>query len=147
MRQRIKDTRTGRKKEKMKSKKLSALDFERIAAIKELKKLLPKNKRVYARVLRVSNSGMLRVVHFATIKNNKLYNLDGYINKITRDPFCEVVGGYGLRISGCGLDVIFNALYNVNCWACRYGLIKKSKKNDAHDLRYKGVCDSNYWSM
>ena len=131
----------------MKSKKLSALDLERIAAIKELKKLLPKNKRVYARVVRVSNSGLSRVVHFATIKNNKLYNLDGYINKITRDPFCEVVGGWGLRISGCGLDVIFNALYNVNCWAIRYRIIKASKNKNLHDLRYNGIVDSNYWNM
>lgn len=126
----------------------SKKQLEQIQALKELKKIFnKKDMRVYARVLKVSPSGMSRVIHFATIKNNQLYNLDGLINKITGSPFVEVVGGWGLRVGGCGLDVIFNTLYNVNCWAIRYKIIKVSKNKDNHDLRYNGLVNSNYWSM
>ena len=116
-------------------------------AINEIKKYLPKNKRVYARVVYVSNSGMSRVIHFVSIKNNRLYNLDGLISKILGYKFAETRGGFGLRVGGCGMDMIFNTLYNVNCVAVNLGLIKTSKNKDNHFLRYEGVVNSNYWSF
>lgn len=126
----------------------SKKQLEQIQALKELKKIFnKKGMRVYARVLKVSNTGMSRVIHFATIKNNQLYNIDGYISKICSLSFVEVGSCWGLRVYGCGVDMIFNTLYNVNSWAIRYGIIKISKNKTQHDLRYNGLVDSNYWSM
>ena len=120
-------------------------DIAKIEALKQLKKIMSrcKDKRCYAIVLHVSASGMSRVIHFAAItKQGAFYNLDGMIHRITGYNFDNNYNG--LRIGGCGMDIIFNTLYNINSYARIYNIIKTSKKHNAHDIQYYGLINTNY---
>ena len=121
---------------------------EKLEALHQLKKIMQhtKDKRIYASVIHVSATGMSRVIKFYTItKNGSLYNLNGLINNITGYAWDK--NYYGLRVYGCGMDMIFNTLYNVNCIAAHYHVIKTSKKKTKHDLYYSGLVNSNYYSF
>ena len=119
-----------------------------LVALNQLKEIMQKtkNKRVYATVLHVSNTGMSRVIKFIAItKQGDVYNLNNLIHRITgykHDP-----NYYGLRVYGCGMDMIFHTLYNVNSIAYAYKVIKTSKNIDKHDIYYEGLVNSNYWSI
>lgn len=119
-----------------------------LEALNQLKKVMQKcdNKRVYATVLHVSATGMSRVIKFIAItKRGRVYNLNEMIHRITGYAWDH--NYYGLRVYGCGMDMIFNTLYNVNCIAINYRVIKTSKKRDNHYLRYEGLVNSNYYSI
>lgn len=124
-------------KQKKNQKKLEALN--------QLKKVMLKckDKKCFAIVKSVSSSGMSRVIHFVAItKNGGIYNLDGMIHNITGDNFDRNYNG--LRVYGCGMDMIFNTLYNVNSYARIYNVIKTSKKRSAHDIQYNGLINTSY---
>ena len=78
--------------------------------MKELKKLLKKAKYiVYTKVNHVSNSGMFRLISCYVMINNQPMNIDWHIEKLglyKRDKKRE-----GLRISGCGMDMGFDVVY------------------------------------
>lgn len=119
-----------------------------LQALKQLKKIMQKtkNKRVYATVLHVSNTGMSRVIKFIAItKKGDVYNLNGLIHDIT--GYRHDNNYYGLRVYGCGMDMIFHTLYNVNAIAYSYKVIKASKHKNRHDIYYKGLIDSSYWNI
>ena len=123
-------------------------NFKKLEALNQLKKIMQKckDKRIYAMVLHVSNSGMSRTITFKAIdKHGNLYNVNELIHRITGYAWSNSY--YGLRVYGCGMDMIFNTLYNVNCIAINYGIIKASKNKDNHFLRYEGLVNSNYWSL
>ena len=63
--------------------------------------------RFYIGVISVSNSGMSRRVKLAYIKNNTLYAIRH--PKILKLAGCNEDG----RISGCGMDMLFAAQYNL----------------------------------
>lgn len=120
-------------------------DVARLQALKQLKKIMLKckDKRCYASVLHVSSSGMSRVIHFVAItKRGDVYNLDGMIHNITDYNFDN--NYYGLRVGGCGMDMIFHVLYTVNTYARIYNVIKKSNNKDAHYLQYNGLINTSY---
>lgn len=122
---------------------------EMVKGILELKNIMKKvkDKRVYARVTYVSNSGMSRGVTFRVItKKGELLRIDGIINKITSYRWAREWSN-GLVIGGCGLDVIFNTLYNINSIALHKGIIKTSKIKTQHDLLYNGIVNTNYWTL
>ena len=119
-----------------------------LQALKQLKKIMQKtkNKRVYATVLHVSSSGMSRVIKFIAItKQGDVYNLNNLIHDIT--GYRHDNNYYGLRVYGCGMDMIFNTLYNVNAIAYAYKVVKTSKNINKHDICYCGLVDSNYWNI
>lgn len=123
-------------------------NLKTLEALNQLKKIMKKckNKRIYAAVLHVSGSGMSRVITFKAIdKRGNLYNVNELIHQITGYKWSN--NYYGLTVHGCGMDMIFNTLYNVNCIAINYGVIKKSKNKNNHFLRYEGLVNSNYWSL
>lgn len=118
-------------------------------ALLELKNLMKKvkDKRVYARVTNVARSGMSRSITFRVItKKGELLRIDGIIQRITQyrwaREWCD-----GIIVSGCGMDVIFNTLYNINSVALYRNIIKPSKKHNEHDLRYSGIVNTNYWTL
>ena len=118
---------------------------EKIAALKQLKDIMKKckDKKCFAIVTHVSNSGMSRNIHFMAItKRGDMYNLDGFIHRITGYSFSS--NYEGLRIGGCGMDMIFNTLYNLNSYALMYNVIKVSKKKDRHSLQYNGIINTYY---
>lgn len=76
-------------------------------------KLLPKGETVYGIVRSVSASGMSRKIDFYAFENNKPMYLTGY--------FAELLGytlpqrGFGgIRVNGCGMDMIFHIVSQVS---------------------------------
>ena len=123
-------------------------DQKVLDALHQLKKIMQKTKdrRVYASVLHVSSSGMSRVIKIIAItKNGDVYNLNNIIHNIT--GYKHDQNYYGLRVYGCGMDMIFNTLYNVNAYAVSYKVVKPSKNKTKHDLYYNGIVNSNYWDL
>ena len=121
---------------------------ETLQALKQLKNIMQKtkNKRVYATVLHVSNTGMSRVIKFIVItRSGNVFNINDLIHRIT--GYKHDNNYYGLRVYGCGMDMVFNTLYNVNAIAYSYKVIKTSKNMDKHDIYYRGLVDSNYWNI
>ena len=121
---------------------------EKLQALLELKKTMSKvkDKRVYAMVTHVSSSGMSRDITFRVVTNKgELLRIDPLIKKITGYPWGADFRG--VHVGGCGMDMIFDTLYVVNSIAIRYGIIKKSKNVNSHDLQYEGLVNSNYWSL
>lgn len=89
----------------------------------------------------ISQSGMSRTANFYYLsKNGYIYNLNYKIAKILGYKMTNK----GVRIFGCGLDVIFNTLYNLNLYALEYGIIKKSKNKSEKELRYNGIVNTRY---
>lgn len=120
-------------------------DTDTLQALKQLKNIMQKckDKRVYARVTHVSNTGMSRDIHFIAItKRGSVYNIDGLIHRITGYQWARV--GSGLHVGGCGMDMIFHVLYTVNTIAKSYHVVKTSKNMTSHDLYYNGLVNSNY---
>ena len=75
-------------------------------------KLLPKGETVYGITRSVSASGMSRKIDFYAFENNKPMFLTGY--------FAELLGytlpqrGFGgIKVSGCGMDMIFHIVSQV----------------------------------
>jgi hypothetical protein len=64
------------------------------------------NGRYYTGVESVSSSGMSRVIKIRYIKNNKLCGVDSFIYSLA---CCDK----DQRISGCGMDMLFAAQYNL----------------------------------
>lgn len=117
---------------------------EQIEALKKIKDIVSKckNKRVYADVTHVSASGMSRDIKFAAItKSGDYIPLTWYIAKAL---------GYSLqkdgtiKVYGCGMDMIFNTLYNLNSEAIYNGVVRISKNKDDHELRYNGIVNTSY---
>lgn len=126
------------------TKKLNKNDLEKIGLLKELKEITKhlKDKKIIASVYSVSNSGMSRVITFNYVnkKNGYMYNLDYKISKILGYTLTD----HGIRVYGCGMDMIFHCLYNINSYAIKYKIIKKSKNKDMHDLQYYGLVNTHY---
>ena len=96
-------------------------DFKRMDFLKEtdrnywladnLKSLLRLKKailngRLYLGVTSVSKSGMSRTIKIAFIENNKLVGVSDFIYQLAG---CDK----NRRISGCGMDMLFAAQYNL----------------------------------
>lgn len=124
-------------------KELTTKQIERMELLKELKEILKDNvsDRLICSVKKVSSSGMSRVVSFNYMcKNGYIYNLNYKISKILGYTLTDD----GVRIQGCGMDVIFNSLYNINCYALDYGIIRPSKNKTEKELRYNGLVNTKY---
>lgn len=67
--------------------------------------------KYYTCVDTVSQSGMSRVIKIKYIKNNKLHNVPNFIYKLAG---CDK----NRRISGCGMDMLFAAQYNLFVTLC-----------------------------
>ena len=76
-----------------------------LKALKAVRKALL-NGRYYTGVESVSSSGMSRVIKIAYIDNNKLHGVPDEIYKLAG---CDK----NHRISGCGMDMLFHAQYNL----------------------------------
>lgn len=87
------------------------LDEEQKKSFDTLKDWLTKSKKIYTKLVHVSNSGMFRLISVYLIKENEPYCLDYFIHNLgieKRDSRRE-----GLRVSGCGMDMGFHVVYNL----------------------------------
>lgn len=84
----------------------------------ELKALLKKAKYiVYTNMSHVSNSGMLRHINCYVIVNNEPKNINWYIEKLglyKRAKNYNDKNAESLRVSGCGMDMGFDVVYNLS---------------------------------
>ena len=88
--------------------------IEKEEAIKELKPLIAKGRYVIYTVLRhVSSSGLSRRISCFVIIKNEPYCIDHLISKMglyKRD----LKTWDGLKVSGCGMDMGFDVVYNTS---------------------------------
>ena len=76
-----------------------------------LKGLLQPGDKVYGIVRRVSQSGMMRVIDLYIIKDSKPINISRETARLL--GYTEDKKDYGLRVSGCGMDMIFHLVYSL----------------------------------
>lgn len=103
-----------------------------ILSLNELKALLKGTKRdnynhgykIHAYVNNVSRSGMSRTMEFYIIKNNKYIDVTQLISNITG---YEMKNGY-LFVRGCGMDMIFKVIIDLNYKAMELDDYKGKKR-------------------
>jgi hypothetical protein len=66
---------------------------------------------IIADVVSVSKSGISRRIKFYYIKDNKIVRATNAINFLLNKGY-KYIHNEGLRVSGCGMDMIFHTLYN-----------------------------------
>ena len=110
---------------------------ERLQKIETLKNLLEgTDKKLTFSNLQASPSGLSRTFNISIVKNNQIIDITKLIADITENTYTK----YGkMRIYGCGMDMLFETCYQVNCQA----LYLKGKKYN-HDKAYHGVVDTYY---
>lgn len=90
------------------------------------------SNRVKAYVTHVAPSGMSRRVKFYTQDGKDMTPLIAYIMERT-------INDKGILVRGCGVDVIFATLYNINCLANR---LEGNEYNRNKACNY--IVDTNY---
>jgi len=86
-------------------------EWEQKEALTTIKSLLKgTNKRVIASVKKVSQSGMSRTISFHIYNKGHLYCLNYSISKLVDLPLTD----QGVRVSGCGMDMIFHIITCIN---------------------------------
>lgn len=105
--------------------------------LKRLKELLKgANKRLVFSNLKASQSGMSRTFNVYVNKKGQLIDVTHLIASITDNTYTNQGK---MRIYGCGMDMLFETCYQVNCQG-RYLLGKKCD----HDFAYHGIVDTYY---
>ena len=114
----------------------------KIEIMQELRNLIgktTKNKTIYARVETVSSSGMSRSINFYCVVDGKIRKLNYYIHGLLGYRYNK---DYAIVVGGCGMDMIFNTVYNLN-WVA-YDLEHKRKNKRRKDIGYHYLFNSNY---
>ena len=87
--------------------------------------------------LKASKSGMSRTFNiYCTTKKGDLLNITYLVAKITENTFTN---NYKMRINGCGMDMLFETCYQLNCAINRL----KGKKYNS-DIAYHGYVNTTY---
>ncbi len=87
--------------------------------------------------LKASASGMSRTFEIHAIdKNGDLLNLTYIISKILKDTYTK---DGKMRVYGCGMDMLFDTCYRINCKIEYY---KRKRYN--HEKAYHGYVDTYY---
>ena len=74
-------------------------------------KTIKKRNVIHSLVLKVSASGMSRTARFYTCDKSEIISLNYYINIILGT---KVNGDNDLVLKGCGMDMLFNEVYNLS---------------------------------
>ena len=85
----------------------------------------------------VSKSGMSRTASFAVLHNNEVHDLNFYLIELLNLKATKNI--YGVRLRGCGMDMIFHTITSLNYNYMDY-LKEKGKRIekgvDGYDMRY-----------
>lgn len=76
----------------------------------KLSKLLENVDTVYGIVRHVSSSGMSRDIDLYIIRDNNLVYLTGYASTVLGYPMSK---NRGMKVSGCGMDMIFHCVSSI----------------------------------
>lgn len=129
----------------MGKEKSMATKAEKLEYLHNIKRIARKckNKQIFARVTHVSNSGMSRNIHFVFITKKGETSYPTYwISQILGYRYNNYDDS--VHVGGCGADMIFQTLYNLNSVAKLNEVIRTSKKQNEHDIRYRGLVDTDY---
>jgi hypothetical protein len=98
-------------------KKISPLQLlkndEREQAIADLKNYIKPWDTVYTILRHVSSSGMMRHISVVVLLNGEPRWLDYAVSKATGIPRVPLDKGEGLKMSGCGMDMGFELVYQI----------------------------------
>ena len=96
----------------------------------------------------VSKSGMSRTASFAVLHNNAIYDLNHYLIKLL--DFKATSNIYGVRLRGCGMDMIFHTITLLNYKYMEY-LEEKGKRIekgvDGYNMSYANALFSQMDSV
>ncbi len=70
-----------------------------------------KGYQIYARIVSVAKSGLSRRMEFAIVKDNHILNITQNIATALAEPYDY---GRGMNVKGCGMDMIFYILTQLN---------------------------------
>ena len=115
-------------------KKYEEIRKEKLQELKEIlkkgvRKDSNKNVMLTYNIIRVSNSGMSRVIDVFVETKEGIVNINRYIQVINGEQFTN---DYHIRIYGCGMDMLFNTSYTLNQEA-KYLDNYKGKKKDNYN--------------
>ncbi len=86
---------------------------QRIEAIEQLTRAgVNQSSQIYAVLRKVSASGNSRQVSYFVVKDNNLFNITFAVGVLSSQPL-TTSGDIAVKITGCGMDMCFEALYNV----------------------------------
>lgn len=108
--------------------------LEDLAKLEEI--LKGANRRLKFTNLKASTSGMSRTFNIYLVKDNELVDITRLVASVTDNTFTK---DWKMRIQGCGMDMLFETCYQINCQA-RY---LKGMKYD-HDFAYNGLVETRY---
>ena len=94
------------------------------------------NKKLTFANLKASSSGMSRTFNIYIIKNGEMIDVTKLVANITENTYTNQGK---MRICGCGMDMLFETCYELNC-SCRR---LKGEKYD-HDFAYNGIVSTYY---
>ena len=116
-------------------------------AVKTLKEWGVKdNTLIYAKVTRVSSSGMSRKVQlFFNDKGGELRDITYWSAKALEWGYKDGYNG-GITVSGCGMDMLFHTVYSLS-YAMGYGALDQTyykadrvkNKEGFYGLKYKAI--------
>ena len=84
---------------------------------------------VYAKVNKVSGSGMSRNVGLYMSIDGKVKDISYHASKVLEWGYKEGYAG-GVRVSGCGMDMLFHTVYSLS-YAMGYGALQQNPYSDA----------------
>jgi hypothetical protein len=103
-------------------------------AIETLKEWgVKKNTLIHAQVTKVAPSGMSRNIKLYFIRDNELTDITYHVAIILGHKYTDGFDG-GMRVSGCGMDMLFDAVYRLSP-AMGYGEMNQR----THEPRKKGL--------
>lgn len=91
------------------------LSKEEIASARDqLLEYFKQDNRVYTRLMRVSSSGMYRVMSLHIARDNQILNITWLASRVLGSTLKDVDGSWGIGRSGCGMDMGFDLVYNLS---------------------------------
>lgn len=98
---------------------------------------------IYAKVVRVSSSGMSRQVRLYFTKGDEIIDITYWSAKALGWGYAGDGYREGVRVSGCGMDMLFHTVYCLS-YAMGYGALKQTRDDelnaDGHiGLRYRSL--------
>lgn len=99
---------------------------------------------IYAKVVRVSASGMSRQVRLYFSKDGKIIDITYWSAKALGWSYAGDGYREGVRVSGCGMDMLFHTVYSLS-YAMGYGSMNQTR--DGVELNKDGSIGLRYRSL
>ncbi len=81
---------------------------------------------IYAKVVRVSASGMSRHIRLYFLKDGEIVDISYWSAKALEWGYAGDGYNEGIRVSGCGMDMMFHTVYSLS-YAMGYGAMNQTR--------------------